>query len=244
MNNTKTAPFLSISEYKNKYLLYLLNQNLIDYFDISTADVIGRNYCMIKFIQDDYVPGCGWPDNYGLFTVTDFTKYKTPKGRKKVIISESEHNYIDSPDMYDLIPYELHTTAELIEQERRRSKYSLYKIPGRFFQEYSKRLLVKINGELAQGDELTEEMLQEVISKMNPEEYACYLKAINNINIDLWPTVELPIKVRICGVDDGAIEAQFSSMEKYNEFIERVSMFKEGVNTQLMEGHFRFQFTD
>jgi hypothetical protein len=74
-------------------------------------------------------------------------------------------------------------------------------------------------------------------------EYAYYLIAINHVDIDLYPTVELPIKVRICGVDDGAIEAQFGGIGEYEEFYKNMNLYVE-INRQLLQDYFRFKWTD
>lgn len=244
MNTQKSSPFLSISEYKPKYSAELDSRTLTPYFDSLTVEESGYTKMMIKFCKEDYVPGGAWPGDYGLFTVIDYTKLKLKKGKKKVFVSESEYNFVDSPDMNDLVPYELPTTAELIESERKRAKHSIYNIPGRLRKEYVDKLIVTINGTRAQGSELTEDMLEEAISKMTTTEYAYYLRKINNIDIDLYPTVELPIKVRICGVDDGAVEAQFGSMDEYEKVFEYMSLYVDCVSRQLLQDYFRFKWTD
>lgn len=240
-NNGK--PFLSIYEYRIQYFDKLKERNLIDYFDSLAGNTReGRTTVMINFIEGYWVPGGAWPGNYGIFHVTDYRKYKTPKGRKRIDISPTEYDYVDSPDMYELVSYPLKTTAQLIEEDRERLKYSIYSIPNRFYKEYSEKLIITIGGQKCGGSKLTPEMLKEVISKMTPKEYGIYLQAINKIDIDLYPSVELPIKIRIDGDDDGALEALFDA-DEIDEVVKRISMFG-GVHDNLLVGHFGFKGTD
>lgn len=222
-NNGK--PFLSISEYRKRYLGALTERKLIAYFDILTENTKeGRTTVMINYTEGYWVPGGAWPGNYGIFYVTDYTQYKTPKGR-------------------ELVSYPLKTTAQLIEEERHRLKYSIHSIPHRFYKEYSEKLFVTINGKKYVDSNLTPELLKDVISKMTPKEHGKYIQAINTVNIDLWPSVELPIKIRIIGDDDGALEAQFRK-DEVDEIIERLSVFSGGVHDPLLVGHFGFKSTD
>jgi hypothetical protein len=227
-------PFLSIENYRSTYTKELSENSLLEYFDsLTTNPYPGISYLMIKFADSEHVPGEEWPGNYGIFSITDYTKYKSPKGRKKIDISPNECIYIDSPDMNEWVSYPLQTTSELIESEKKYQKYSIYNIPHRFREELSSRLIITINGEKSQGSTLTEEMLQDVLSKMSPSEKSLYYRKINKVDIDLYPSVEMPIIIRIDGIDDGAIESQFESLEKVNEFISRISMFKSAYHSIL-----------
>jgi hypothetical protein len=216
---------ISVDEYRKKYLKKLQSGNLNKYFDSMTEISPGVEIYMVKFGDSEYVPGGAWPGNYGRLQITDYTKYKTRKGRKRIDISPTECIYEDSPDMHDLVPYELTTTEKLIESQKKYEKYSLFNIPRRFYDEYAKQLIVTIQGQKAQGNQLTDQMLDEVLKRMTKEEFAQYLKKINRINIDLYPSVELPITVRIDGNDDGAMERQFESMDKVKSFIEEHECF-------------------
>jgi hypothetical protein len=53
----------------------------------------------------------------------------------------------------------------------------------------------------------------------------------------------LPIKIRIDGHDDGALEAQIGA-DEIDEFVERISTFCGGVHTPLLRDHFEFKRTD
>lgn len=235
--------FLSVEDYRNQYADELVKKRLNSYFDSLTINPYpGVSYLMIKFAESEYVPGGKWPGNYGRVSIKDYTKYKSPKGRKRIDVSPTEYNYVDSPDMKDFVPYPLQTTLELIESEKKRLKYSVYSIPHRFYESLKEQLIVIINGERAQGSTLTEEMLQNVLKQMTPGELSEYYRNINRVNIDLYPSVEMPIIIRIDGHDDGAVEAQFESMEKVNDFLNRMSMFSAAYSSILDD--YGFKSTD
>ena len=222
----KHTYILSVEDYRKKYNKELTKRKLLGYFDsVTTNPYPGISYSMIKFADGEYVPGGAWTGNYGRLSIKDYTKYKSPKGRKRIDVSPTEYNYVDYPDMHDLVPFPLQTTLELIEWERNRLKYGILRIPRRFYESLKDSLLVTIDGEKAQGFTLTEEMLQDTLKQMTPKELSEYYRKINKINIDLYPSVELPIIVRIDGDDDGSIEAQFESIDKVNEFIENIKIF-------------------
>jgi hypothetical protein len=233
---------IPISEYREKHL-HLLSENMLVYFDRLTTKLSpGQSVRMIKFQEEELVPGGAWPSNYGRFKITDFTKHKVAKGRKRIDISPKECIYVDSPDMHDLVSYELTTTENLIESKRKTEKYSLFNIPRRFYTEYANQLIVTIDGHKAQDNQLTQQMLDEVLKRMTKKELAEYLKKINRININLYPSVELPITIRIDGNDDGAMECQFESMDEVDKFIEEIQFFT-GMYRILLE-NYNFQYTD
>lgn len=246
MTNTEVKKLLlSVTEYRRKYQDILTEGKILSYFDRNTTDLQpGQTVSMIKFLNGYDVPGGEWPENYGRFCITDFTQYKSYKGRKRVYLSPTEYNYEDSPDMLELVSYPLKTTAQLIEEERKRLQHSLYSLPNRLRNVYKEKLIVTIDGQNAQASTLTTELLDEIISQMSPMEYATYLKLINCVDIELYPSVELPITIRIDGIDDGAIEVQFSNMTEVTSFIERLSNFRAGVHKQLLQGTFGFKTTD
>jgi hypothetical protein len=71
--------------------------------------------------------------------IEDYSKALFPKGRQR-IETDKGIDYVDSPDMYDLIPYELKTSKELIEQELFNNKRSIYTYPHRFRERYESDL--------------------------------------------------------------------------------------------------------
>ena len=197
---------LKTEKYSSKYLNELNKTGYLDYFDDCTkTSYPGVKVSMVKFVDEEYsVVGGAWPGSFGMMRITDYTKYKSPKGLKRVDVGPNEYNYVDCPDKNELVPYDLKPIEQIIKEEKDRVKRCLYRIPYRFREQFENQLIVTINGRKAQGSELTDEMLSTMLNEMTDAERTQYEKSINEIDIDFYPSIELPVIVRIDGVDDGA----------------------------------------
>ena len=241
----KTKLIISTSEYREKYLNALEKTNDLYYFDdcIKTP-YPGVTISMITFVDEEYsVVGGAWPGSFGMMRITNFAKYKSPKGLKRVDVGPNEYNYVNCPDKNELVPYDLKPIEQIIKEEKDRVKRCLYRIPHRFREQFENQLIVTINGQKSQGSELTDEMLSIMLSKMTDAERTQYEKSINEIDIIGFPTVEFPIVVRIDGVDDGAMEKQFESMDKTTDFLTQISVLYNYMDNDILD-KYGFTFTD
>lgn len=236
---------LTVKEYRSKYLNELNKTGYLSYFDDCTkAPRPGVTQLMLRFIDEEYsVMGGAWPGSFGMMDITNYAKYKLPKGLKRVEVGPNEYNYVDCPDKNKLVPYELKSMAQIVAEEKDRVKRCLYRIPYRFRERFKNQLIVTINGEKAQGSELTDEMLSIMLSEMTADERTQYEKNICEIDITCFPTVEFPIIVRIDGVDDGAMEKQFESMDKTTDFLTQISVLYNHMDNDILE-KYGFTFTD
>jgi len=221
---------MSIDDYKKKYEPELnaheyLGEN--GYFirltenDRNQPGVVEMG--MLKFFENDWVPGGAWPGNYGMYDITDFTKYKSHKGRKRIEI-EGGYDFIDSTDMFDLIPYPLLSTQENILAEVERKRLSIYNVPHRFHERYKDKLIIMINDTKCSESKLTEDMIREVLSEMTPAEKSKYQQSLYKINVSLYPSIEMPICIRIDGIDDGAEEALFDTFDNAKKSLEDIAL--------------------
>ena len=168
---------------------------------------------ILKFDSKQWAPGGGFTGHCSIYTIIDYSKHMVPKGRKKVDI-EGGHKFVDSPDMNDLIPFELKPVKQLIEEELFNNERSIYTYPYRLRDRYQKNLLVYVGDNLCQKSELPEDLVREIQCELAPIEWRDVLKNIHNISYSLeMPSQEEPIAVRIDGIDDGAVEGIFSDYE-------------------------------
>lgn len=189
----------------------------------------GQLIFMMPFPKEEWVPGGSWPGGYGRICITDFSKYKQPIGRKKVTISDTEYKFVDSPDMHKLVTKPLKSKEDIRKEELEYNRTSIYNFPYRFHQKYLKQLLVKINGSLAQDQKCKEWMIKEMISEMSEKEIAEYKKKIDRVCYsNETPSIELPVKIRIDGIDDGAEEILVESIEVANKIL--TDLLKSGNN--------------
>ena len=179
---------------------------------------------MLHFSKSEWVPGGAWPGNYGMYHIIDYRIAKDTKGRKKVEI-EGGYDFVDWEGMNDEIPYPLKTTKQNITKEVARKRVSLYNFPYRFYLKYKDRLLIKIGDTLCQNTDLSESMLAEILDEMTPFERSVYEQSLYKIDVSLYPSIEQPVLVRMTGIDDGAEEALFPSVEKAQESIKEIACF-------------------
>jgi len=241
----KNKLIISTSEYREKYLNVLEKTNDLYYFDDCTKTPYpGVTISMIKFVDEEYsVVGGAWPGSFGMMSITNFAKYKLPKGLKRVDVGPNEYNYVDCPDKNELVPYDLKPMAQIVAKERDRVKRCLYRIPYRFRERFKNQLIVTINGQKAQGSKLTDEMLSIMLNEMTDAERTQYGKSINEIDIDFYPSIELPVIVRIDGVDDGCLAKQFESMDKTTDFLTQISVLYNYMDNDILD-KYGFAFTD
>lgn len=230
--------FLSVEEYDKIYK----NTIGIDLPPFRSSN--GMNIFMLKFAKNEYVPGGNFKGNYGRCRITNYSKLKIQMGRKKVIISENACKYVKTSNFGKLFKYPLKNTQTLIKKERERLKYSIWSFPDRFRKDLMENFPYYIDGILSYKDSINEKTRLEIFNKMSLKEQANYLKLINIVNIDLIPSIELPIVIRIDGIDDGALEMQLSTQDEVNHFIEYHSeYYTMGVCYKDLI-HFGFQITD
>lgn len=227
---------MTMQDYRAKFLQELTDKKLLNHFDRST----GQDGLMLSFPENEWVPGHAWPGNYGRVVITDYSTYKVRKGRRKIVIAEGITDYEDWEGMDDLVPYALPTTAQNIERAVAKKRVSFYNLPYRFGEKYKERLLVTIAGTLAQGSDLTEEMLAEALAEMTPFERSKYEQSLFKIDVSLYPSVEQPVRVRIDGIDDGAEEALFADMATAMNALEEIARW----NNRTTRSDHGFQLED
>ncbi|MCK9272909.1 hypothetical protein M0P65_05170 [Candidatus Gracilibacteria bacterium] len=222
---------LDIEEYVRDYKDQLISENLWNYFLRETKRGCEVSFKMLKYNEDETVYGGSWPGNYGLLYIFDYSKYKVLNVEK--VGTEKEYVYFVSK-LNEYVNYTLRTTLEEIEVEKNRLKYSIYSLPSRFYDEFKDSMLVKVDGNVCFESKMNADLLEKALSSMTPVEKAVYYKKINKINIDLHPTIEFPIKIRIIGIDDGAEECFFSSKEDVDKCLRDLNsmcdkMFRKGL---------------
>lgn len=215
---------LSIKEYKTLFQNNTINDFFNDMAERRIKQPGNVEVGMIRFFNGEYVPGGPWNGNYGMYFITDFTRYKSVKGRKRVEI-EGGYDYVDSSDMFDLVPYNLLSTEENIKAEVERKRKLLYNIPHRFFDIYRDKLTIMIGSQKCQGSNLTDRMLEEILLNMTSREKSKYQQSLYNIDVSLYPSLELPVRIRIDGRDDGAEEALFESVDSAKKVMVELSGF-------------------
>lgn len=179
---------------------------------------------MIHFSKSEWVPGGAWPGNYGMYHIRDYRITKEVKGRKKVEI-EGGYDYVDWEGMNDEIPYPLKTTKQNIAKEVARKRVSLYNFPHRFYLKYKDRLIIKIGNTVCGPTDIPKQLLIEILNEMTPFERSIYEQSLYKIDVSLYPSIEQPVNVRITGIDDGAEEALFPSVEEAQESMKEISLF-------------------
>ena len=166
---------------------------------------------VLQFPEDYGAVGCGFTGNCSVYSIVDYSKVLEPKGRKR-IETENGVDYVDSPDMHDLIPYELKTSKELIEQELFNNKKSVFTYPYRFRERYEDALITYVNGEKCTKTEYEEDILRVILSELTDLEWRQVLQEQHSITWSLESvTKEFPIRLRIDGSDDGAVEGIFKT---------------------------------
>lgn len=230
---------LTPRDYREKFLRELTDgflsgnnyfHHLLDFFDQVTQE--GYDAKMLEFPSTEHVPGGAWPGNYGRVTITDWRDRKMFRGGVKVVLENGDIEYHDQEGSRDLVPRVLNTTAQNIARAIESKRRSYHNLPHWVGDKYRERLLVKINGTVCQGYELTDEMLTEVLTEMTPFERSKYEQSLYNIDVSLLPSVEQPIKVRIDGVDDCAEEALFADLESANKALEDLANWNSKVRRE------------
>jgi hypothetical protein len=208
---------ITLQDYRIRYQDALEERGALEYFDSYNKP----HTWMLPFSDGDMAPGCPWPSNYGMVTITDYSKHMVPKGRKKIVHSNGDVDYEDQEGMDELVPYKLKTTMQNIADAVKRKRYSCYSLPHRFLERYQDRLKCRVNGDECQGDQLTEEMLAEALSELTPFERSKYEQLLYRIDVSLYISVEQPVMVCITGIDDGAEQALFADFDSaYEAFLE------------------------
>lgn len=234
---------LTIVAYKELYASKMEPATL-KYFDFCTKEQPGVQSFMLLFDgESDWVPGGPFEGNYGVISITDFTKYKNVKGRKRVDIDSNHYDYVDSPDMHDLIPYELETTQQIIDKKVNRKKRSIYSFEGKYrsiSEKYKEELRVYIGGQQCFESELSDKALSEVLASLTPQEYSKYLQSLYNIDISLYPSIEFPVRIRIDGCDDGAQELLVGSVAEAKKIVKKLGL----INSNSEREHLGFKNTD
>lgn len=232
----KNYDLMTTKAYRDKFFDEITETKLLDYFDGLVKD----DNLMLLFDAGDWVPGGAWPGNYGRVTINDYSTRMVRRGHKKVILSENAYEYQDQEGMDDLVLYGLTTTAQNLQQELENKRTSLFSFPHRVHTGYQERLLVTINGEVAGGSNLTDEMLAEVMADLTPFERSKYEQSLYRLDVSLWPSVEQPVQVRIDGIDDGAEEALFADVASAHKALEDIAKWNSR-NRRMNHG---FQGTD
>lgn len=179
---------------------------------------------MLKFYSKQWAIGGGFSGNCSIYTIVDYSKHMVPKGRRKVDI-EGGYKFVDSPDMNDLIPFELKPIKQLIEEELFNNERSIYTYPYRFRDRYQAILSVYVGDHLCKNSEFPEDLVRQIQCELTPIEWKSVLKNMHNISYSLeMPSQEEPIRVRIDGIDDGAVEGIFNNYETARECL-RISSY-------------------
>lgn len=230
---------MTIGEYKNT----ILPDKYKEYFKSLTRPEEGVSKMMIKFQKDDHIPGGAWPEHYGMMTLTDFNKVKRRKGRKE-IPTEYGTTFIDSDDMNDLIHYELKTTKEIIDDWIKRCHNSWFYIPYTVTSKME-RPTVRVGDTICSRCDMTDKEMENIISLMSPVERAIHLKnityAIASKTILEQPSVEFPYRIRIDGIDDGAVEKIFPTIEEAQDVWDDLC---RGANMFCIDSYYKFLHTD
>lgn len=222
---------LSVEDYLKRFASQLGRKSVDGhtsrpYFDsmtkVRSGDVVVG---LLRFpkLKTEWVPGGPWPGNYAIYHITDFSQAKELKGLKKVKV-KGGFNLVEWKGMNNEIPYPLKTTKQLLKEAVEHRRYYLYNLPHRFFYKYSKLLLTKVCGQVCQGSDLSKEQLAEVLRNMTVAERARYEQSLYQIDISLYPSVELPIKIRIVGIDDGAEEALFPTIQSAKDAMNNIAV--------------------
>lgn len=131
MNN-----ILTISEYRNNYLMELTKCKLLDYFDRCITKKKGKQYKMVLLPKERHVYGGAWPGNATLSDITDYRKVKVYKSLKVETLGGLYYDHSVQTEE----PYLLHTMAENIESLKHQCRFYLSKFPDRI-----KKLIIKEN---------------------------------------------------------------------------------------------------
>lgn len=179
----KRQPILALSEYARRFAAELGERTLLEYFTLCSKG--DRRRWMLHIPDDEHVPGCAWPGNYGMVTLTDLSGSKKLPG-------------ID----------------QLLAKRHAREAHSLYRLPRHLYDHFAPRLIVYVGDTRCQDSQLSDDDLKEAIRMMTPGEYSRYRQAIYLTDVSLHHTKEQPVGLRITGCDDGAEEALFETVSQ------------------------------
>ena len=241
----KNKTLITVDEYLSLYGLLPTLKQEIDYLKSITVARPGKEHWMLKFNEEyDWVPGGSFYNGYGRASITDYREYKSCKGRKRVQISANSYDYVDSPDMHDLVSEPLKTTEQVILDKIEYNRKYIYSFGRKKMIEiekvYKDQLIIYIGGQACSDSKLSQENLDKVISGLTPQEYAIYIKNVYKIDISLYPTIEFPVRIRIDGSDDGAEEVFVSGVESAKKILIDLSL----MNSKDRRNGFGFQSTD
>lgn len=216
---------LTIDEYFAKYPAMKENEWFNTCFFPKNKTGILRSG-ILQFEENEWAIGGGFEGNCSIYTIRDYRKYFDPKGRKKVEITEQEYYFVNSPDMNDMIPFNLLSIKELVQDEIANNFTSIFTYPRRFQDKYANALKVVIGDMVLGSSNFPIELISDIEKELTPLEWKSVLIHRNRL---IWSlesvSKEQPIKLRIDGIDDGAVEGLFESLEqaekalKYNSFV-------------------------
>jgi hypothetical protein len=167
---------------------------------------------ILQFPLDSWAIGGGFVGNCSIYTIRDYRDCFTPKGRKKIETNEG-YDYIDSPDMNDMIPFELLSIQTLISNEIESNHTSTYTYPQRFTAKYKECLLIKIGDTICQKSNFPPDLIPEIEKELTSIEWKFVLTKRHRLEWSIQSvSQEQPIKVRVSGIDDGAIEGLFETL--------------------------------
>jgi len=167
---------------------------------------------ILQFPEDEWAIGGGFEGNCSIYTIRDYRNHFEPKGRKKIETKEG-WDYIDSPDMNDMMPFDLLSVQTLISNEIESNHTSIFTYPRRFTDKYKEILMIKIGDSMCQKSNFPIDLIPEIEKELTPIEWKNVLVKRHRI---VWSiqsvSQEQPIRVRVSGIDDGAIEGLFEDI--------------------------------
>ena len=168
---------------------------------------------ILQFPEDEWAIGGGFEGNCSIYTIRDFREHKITKGRTKVVTDDG-YDFIDSPDMNDLVPFDLLSIKTLVKNEIKGNYTSVFTYPRRFTNKYAQELKVVIGGTVCQECNFPIKLIPDIEKELTEIEWKYVLIKRNQLRWSITSvSQEQPISIRISGIDDGAVEGLFENID-------------------------------
>ena len=167
---------------------------------------------ILQFSEDNWAIGGGFEGNCSIYTIRDFREHKEPKGRVKVVTGDG-YDFIGSPDMNDLVPFDLLSIKTLVENEIDSNYTSIFTYPRRFTNKYAQELKLVIGDTVCQKSNFPIKLIPDIEKELTLIEWKYILIKRHQLRWSINSvSQEQPIKIRISGIDDGAVEGLFENI--------------------------------
>lgn len=169
---------------------------------------------VILFPNSTCPPGGGFAGNAALYHIVDFRQVRQVRGRRLAHDSTPQHvRYEDWSGMLKLAPYPIKPIRKLVREELAHNCRSIYTYPARFRVSTAKARSMKVDGHCCQRTQYTTGELTGIRNQLTPQEWRVVYSRLYQLHWALTTACqELPIRIRIHGRDDGALEGIFPTL--------------------------------